>query len=119
MGIQSVRAVDASSVFVCGADGKIAGEFDPAVLRFRKVPDFIDDFGQILILAEKKGDIVAVLARHADHVEGDPDIYALLLSDRDRRFFPVRQDDVLVAVSQVTGEGVDAPLPPNLEIRHR
>lgn len=67
-----VGLVDPAAIPACGADGKGAGDFQPAPLLPRNDPDLFGHLGQVLILAEDQSHIIFATVCHPDDVEGNP-----------------------------------------------
>ena len=76
-------------------------------------PDFVGDFGKVLVLAEDKGNIVFLSRGEADEIQRQADIHALFAPNEDGNFGAVRQVDGFIAVAQKAPEHVDA-LPSHL-----
>ena len=103
-----VRTVDASRVRVSRADRESAGDSQPAVLGCRDALYFVRGLDEILILAENNRDVVTPLPGHANDVECDAYVNALLLADEYRGGSAVGHGHGLVAVFEMTGNGPDS-----------
>lgn len=103
-----VGLVNAATVPRRRAEGERAGDLDPSVLLPRDGADLFCDFREVLVLAEDDRYVVLFSVRHADHVEGQPDVDPLLFARQKRMGGAIRQPDGLVAVPERSAEDVDA-----------
>ena len=98
-----VRLVDAARIPCRRADRKRRCDFQPALIDPRDPSDFIGSFGEILILAEDQGYVIAVFGGQADDVEGDPHVDTFLMSGQVGVPPPVGKPYRLVLVTKRTG----------------
>ena len=87
--------------------GKCGSYLDPAILLSANHPDFIRDFGQILILTQDQGDIENSTMRKTDNVYRDANIHSLFRTNEECVRFAAGQPNGLIAITQRARENGD------------
>ena len=112
-----VRLVDPARILRRRADRKRRCDFQPTLIDPRDPSNFIGNFGEVLILAEYQGYIIAVFDGQADDVEGDPHVDTFLMPGQAGVLPPVGKPHGLVLVTKRTGIRPDITSPHLSQLR--